>query len=139
MSSVSFASGKMGQAVCDRCRMIYPYSRLRPDGQSPGLQVCEICWDHMTTYASPPLQPDAMVFHKPRPLVHLVAYPYRNIPVYQGGPLSIGSPEPINNTGIPIEPNPYPPGYIPDIGMGVASTPTDPEPVDFIPPAFGDE
>jgi hypothetical protein len=32
-------------AVCDRCKLKYLYADLNPDGNSPGLRVCDKCWD----------------------------------------------------------------------------------------------
>jgi len=127
MSNSIFSSGGSALAICDRCRMSYPYNYLRADGQSPGLQVCYDCWDHITPYALPPLQPDALVLRKPRAMVHLLAYQYQNLPVYEGGPVSIGEP----STWIPSFPDlynaPYPRGYIPNTGSAdySASLPPD--------------
>ena len=102
MSNTIFSAGNSAMFVCDRCRITYPYSQMRRDGQARGVMVCNDpgCWDHKTPYALPPIQPDAMVLRNPRPLVHLVAFEYRNVPVYEGGPLSI-SPPPSTTPYIP--------------------------------------
>lgn len=141
MGQAIIASGHTAQAICDRCRMTYPYTYLRPDGQSPGLQVCRDCWDHLTPYAQPPLQPDAFVLRRPRPMVHLVAYKYQNIPIYEGGPVSVG-PEDDYVPPYPfLEPPEYPPNYIPfdlDANGGFDETP--PQVFEeIIPPPFPPE
>lgn len=86
------SNGNSARAICDRCRMAYPYNALRADGQSKGLRVCTECYDYMTPYAYAPLPPDPLILRYPRPQVHLLAWQYRNESVYGGGPLSISPP-----------------------------------------------
>lgn len=72
--STAFASGDLAIAICDRCQRKVPYKQLRPDGNSPGLRVCEDpgCWDNKDPWRLPPIQPDALVLRFPRPDVPLI-------------------------------------------------------------------
>ncbi len=66
------ASGKASIAICDRCNFKFPYMALRPDGNTPGLRVCEKCWDPKDPWRLPPIQPDAIALRFPRPDTPLV-------------------------------------------------------------------
>lgn len=61
------ASGRASIAICDRCNFKYNYQVLRTDGNSPGLRVCENCWDPKDPWRLPPIQPDAIALKYPRP------------------------------------------------------------------------
>ena len=72
-------------------------------------------------------------------MVHLVAYEFRNDPVYEGGPVSIG-PNPGTDVYIPtvpIQAEPYPPGYIPNIPQPYQAVIVEPDipqdPIDLSP------
>lgn len=54
-------------AVCDRCHLKVAYDDLRPDGNSPGLQVCAPCWDPIDPWRLPPRQTEDITLPKPRP------------------------------------------------------------------------
>lgn len=54
-------------AVCDRCHMKMPYTALRPDGNSPGLRVCQECWDKKDPYRLPARQTENISLRYPRP------------------------------------------------------------------------
>lgn len=58
----------LGIGICDRCRFKYPLDRLRADGNTPGLRVCDTgCWDSLDPYRLPPRQPDQITLRFPRP------------------------------------------------------------------------
>jgi hypothetical protein len=40
---------------------------LRADGNSPGLRVCNDCWDPLNPWRLPAIQPDAIALRFPRP------------------------------------------------------------------------
>ena len=69
---VGLASGRASIAICDRCNFKYPYQKLRADGNTPGLRVCESCWDCKDPWRLPPRQPDPMALKYPRPDTPLV-------------------------------------------------------------------
>lgn len=97
MSTV-FAPGDIAIAVCDRCRRKVPYKSLRPDGNSPGLRVCQDmgCWDPKDPWRLPPIQPDAMVLRFPRPDTDLTVNKLSQAgqPPYPGGPYPLGGKSP---------------------------------------------
>lgn len=64
---MTLASGELTQAICDRCRMRFNYQELRPDGNSPGLRVCEECRDNFDPYRLPPKSPDPIAVRFARP------------------------------------------------------------------------
>lgn len=66
------APGTASQAICDRCCFRYKYQELRPDGNTPGLRVCESCWDPRDPWRLAPIQPDAIALQFPRPDTPLV-------------------------------------------------------------------
>lgn len=68
-----WASGKASIAICDRCNRKFPYQKLRADGNSPGLRVCDDDWDPRNPWRDPPIRPDAITLKFPRPDVQLIA------------------------------------------------------------------
>ena len=64
-----YSSGNLAIAVCDRCNFKTPYNRLRPDGDAPGLRVCDRpgCWDRKDPWKLGPRGPDQIALHYPRP------------------------------------------------------------------------
>lgn len=71
-----YAGGKIALAICDRCHLQYPYSRLSADGNSPGLRVCDTgCWDSIDPYRLPKRSPEPLTMQFPRPEVPLNADP----------------------------------------------------------------
>lgn len=66
-TDMPLASGYASIAICDRCNFKFPYMELRADGNSPGLRVCESCWDPKDPWRLPPIQPDAIALKYPRP------------------------------------------------------------------------
>lgn len=53
---------------------------LRADGNSPGLRVCQDCFDPKNPWRLPPIQPDAIILKFPRPDTPLDAgVPYSDI------------------------------------------------------------
>lgn len=68
MTGTDIAPGDLAIAICDRCRMKRSYKSLKPDGNSPGLYVCdEGCWDPIDPYRLPPRQPEPVALDHPRP------------------------------------------------------------------------
>jgi len=72
-----YASGCLSNAICDRCRRKVPYRDLRPDGNSPGLMVCQDpgCWDPRDPWRLPPIQPDNIILRHPRPDTNISSAP----------------------------------------------------------------
>ena len=67
-----WGAGLKSIAVCDRCNFKMDYTALRADGNSPGLRVCQECWDPKNPWRDPPIQPDAITLRFPRPDTPLV-------------------------------------------------------------------
>lgn len=72
-------SNKVAIGVCDRCCFKHKLSELRADGNSPGLRVCQDCWDCKDPWRLPPVRPDAISLKYPRPDTPL--WPFANEPV----------------------------------------------------------
>lgn len=64
-------SATVAIATCDRCNKKVYYDELRPDGNSPGLLVCEKCWDHKDPWKLPARQTEKINLRHPRPDVDL--------------------------------------------------------------------
>lgn len=78
--STTYATGNLAIAVCDRCNTKRKYLDLVPDGDKPGLRVCDPakfpgCWDEKDPYRLPPRQPDAITLRFPRPDVSIAVLP----------------------------------------------------------------
>lgn len=58
-------------AVCDRCNAKVAYSDLRPDGNTPGLRVCQPCWDSIDPYKLPIPRQEKISLRHPRPDVSI--------------------------------------------------------------------
>ena len=67
------ASGDLTKAICDRCKLRYPYQELRADGNSPGLRVCEECCDNKDPWRYPAPRPDPIAVRFARPDAPLVS------------------------------------------------------------------
>ena len=70
--AVGFATGNLAIAVCDRCKTKRKYLELIPDGDKPGLRVCDPklypgCWDVKDPWRLPARQPEHFVLRYPRP------------------------------------------------------------------------
>lgn len=63
--------------ICDRCKMKVPLARMRSDGNSPGLRVCDKpgCWDHFDPWRLPARRPEDITLRFPRPEESLVPEP----------------------------------------------------------------
>ena len=62
----------LGIALCDRCSRKFPIGRLSPDGNSPGLRVCdEGCNDELDPWRLPARAPDQIALRFARPDVDL--------------------------------------------------------------------
>jgi len=54
--------------ICDRCKMKRPYDELQPDGNLPGIKVCQQgCSDQFDPYRLAPRQPEKISIRFPRP------------------------------------------------------------------------
>lgn len=62
-------------AVCDRCSRKFPIGMLRPDGNSPGLRVCDSDWDAIDRWRLPARQPDRIALRFARPDVSIATDP----------------------------------------------------------------
>lgn len=71
MTGTDIAPGDLSIAICDRCGLQYKYKELRSDGNSPGMWVCQPCWDPIDPYRLPPRQPEPISLDHPRPDVLL--------------------------------------------------------------------
>lgn len=60
-------SDKAAIAICDRCSFKFAIDKLKADGNSPGLRVCDDCRDPKDPWRFAPLMPDAIALRKPRP------------------------------------------------------------------------
>jgi len=67
----NIATGELAIAICDRCKRKFPYLQLRPDGNLPGLMVCEDDWDEKDRYRLPPRKPEPFTLRRPRPDVKI--------------------------------------------------------------------
>ncbi len=64
---VKVVGGIVALAICDRCRMRFPYAELEPDKNSPGLRVCKDCCDVKDPYRLPARQTEKIALQYPRP------------------------------------------------------------------------
>ena len=58
-------------AICDRCKMKFPYDELEADRDNPGLRVCKADNDIRDPYKLPPIKPEKVTLRYPRPDVEL--------------------------------------------------------------------
>lgn len=68
----------VGIGICDRCKMKRPLARLVPDGNSPGLRVCEDksgCRDKFDPWRLPARRTENIALRYPRPDEDLVPLP----------------------------------------------------------------
>ena len=70
-----YLSNTCSIAICDRCRFKFPYSALRPDGNSPGLRVCSKCRDNIDQYRLPARKVEKFTLRHPRPDSRLAPIP----------------------------------------------------------------
>ena len=54
-------------AICDRCRVKYPWDELGPDSNAPGLRVCHQCRDQLDPYRLPARQGENITLPWVRP------------------------------------------------------------------------
>lgn len=59
--------GTAAIAVCDRCHMKFHYDDLKPDGNSPGLRVCDKCRDVKDPWRLPARKTENINLRHPRP------------------------------------------------------------------------
>jgi hypothetical protein len=73
---------KVAIAICGRCKRKVAYDDLRPDGNSPGLMVCQDdgCWDPIDPWRLPPRQTEDITLEHARPDLSLDAF--GPVPVY---------------------------------------------------------
>lgn len=72
MAKANNNNGGHGLGICDRCAMQFPYQALRKDGNSPGMLVCNECWDPIDPYRLPRKQDLDFIIKNPRPPEPLV-------------------------------------------------------------------
>jgi hypothetical protein len=65
------SDGSLSIAVCDRCKSKVQYTKLRPDGNSPGLKVCPECWDVKDPWRYSAKKADALALQFARPDISL--------------------------------------------------------------------
>ena len=68
---VKSVGGTMAIAVCDRCKMKMYLGDLKPDGNSPGLRVCDECNDVLDPWKKPARPTENISLKYPRPDVPL--------------------------------------------------------------------
>ena len=66
---VNAKGGTAAIGICARCSRKVPYGELRPDGNSPGLRVCNDpgCYDVKDPYRYPARQTENIALRYPRP------------------------------------------------------------------------
>jgi len=62
-------------AICDRCRIKFPYTELRPDPNFPGMRVCEYDMDNFDPWRLPAIQTENISLRFPRPDTNIATGP----------------------------------------------------------------
>lgn len=62
-----FLSSTTSIAICDRCAMKMSYNDLKPDGNVPGLRVCDECWDSKDRWRLAPRTTENVTLISARP------------------------------------------------------------------------
>jgi len=62
-------------AICDRCRIKFPYTELRPDPNFPGMRVCHYDLDNFDPWRLPALQTENIALRFPRPDTNIATGP----------------------------------------------------------------
>lgn len=65
----------LGIGICDRCKFKFSLDELRPDGNIPGLRVCEDCCDEFDPWRLPPNVDDRINLPFTRPDVNIATQP----------------------------------------------------------------
>ena len=66
LDTIGFSS--LAIAVCDRCKMKYPYANQRSDGNIPAIKVCsDACSDQWDPYRLAPRPTERISLRFPRP------------------------------------------------------------------------
>ena len=65
----------MATAICDRCKMKFPWGDLGRDPNYPGLRVCEDCADVLDPYRLPAAQSENISLTWARPDAPLATSP----------------------------------------------------------------
>jgi hypothetical protein len=63
----AYARGTHAIGLCQRCGFVHKLSQLREDGQTPGLLVCDTCWDMEQEAEAPIDVTDATALYHPAP------------------------------------------------------------------------
>ena len=66
---------KLSIAICDRCKMKYPWAALMRDPNYPGLRVCAGCVDELDPYRLPARQTETITMSWVRPDASLATDP----------------------------------------------------------------
>ena len=62
-------------AICDRCRIKFPYTELRPDPNFPGMRVCHYDLDNYDPWRLPAIQTENIALRFPRPDTNIAIGP----------------------------------------------------------------
>lgn len=65
----------LGIGICGRCSRKMPIGDLHPDGNTPGLYVCDEDWDGIDPYRLSPRAPDRISLPFTRPEVAIGTHP----------------------------------------------------------------
>ena len=68
---VKLGAGTCAIGVCDRCKIKKQLDELKPDGNSPGLRVCDGCNDVLDPWKKPARPTENISLKYPRPDVPL--------------------------------------------------------------------
>jgi len=92
-------------AICDRCRIKFPYSELRPDPNFPGMRVCHYDLDNFDPWRLPAIQTENIALRFPRPDTNIATSPVGGQQLMTGlapnGPID----SPTDGTRKPNDPN----------------------------------
>lgn len=64
----TYARGIHSVGQCGICGLPFPYTDLRPDGETRGLMVCQECWDPKHPQETPAKPIDPIALRRPSPM-----------------------------------------------------------------------
>jgi len=133
----------LGIAICARCSVKFPRTKLVSDPNAPGLKVClEGCLDDFDPYRLPPKPPDKIAMEWTRPDVSVAVYgnppPPQNTASQGYGLLNDGGFLILKGLqGWPTSPQYLPPGSLWSNGLFVSVVPGYRLAKPFVPLVFG--
>jgi hypothetical protein len=78
-------------AICDRCRIKFPYDELMPDPNFPGMRVCHYDLDQFDPWRLPAIKTENIALRFPRPDTDIAIGPVGGQELQtEGGPDGIG-------------------------------------------------